>query len=154
MEESEVPGDNPPGFLNQRACCWIWDPLTPGVDRDPAKWAQGTELAGGDFGESESVRRAGRQWEMPLGVSTTIRQMETQSSKVVCVRVLSYFRHVQLFVTPWTVAHQAPLSVRFSRQEYWSVLPCPPPGDLPNPGMEPESPVSPELQVDSLLLSH
>ena len=154
MEESEVPGDNPPGFLNQRGCCWIWDPLTPGVDRDLAKWAQGTELAGGDFGESESVRRAGRQWEMPLGVSTTIRQMETQSSKVVCVRVLSYFRHVQLFVTPWTVAHQAPLSVRFSRQEYWSGLPCPPPGDLPNPGMEPESPVSPELQVDSLPLSH
>ena len=110
-----------------------------------------------NFGEKmndESVRRAGRQWEMPLGVSTTIRQMETQSSKVVCVRVLSYFRHVQLFVTPWTVAHQAPLSVRFSRQEYWSGLPCPPPGDLPNPGMEPESPVSPELQVDSLLLSH
>ena len=154
MEESEFPGDNPPGFLNQRACCWIWDPLTPGVDRDPAKWAQGTELAGGDFGESESVRRAGRQWEMPFGVSAIIRQMETQSSKVVCVHVLSYFRRVQLFVILWTVAHQAPLSVRFSKQEYWSGLPCPPPGDLPNLGIKPESPVSPKLQVDSLPLSH
>ena len=41
------------------------------------------------------------------------------------------------FVTPWTVAHQAPLSVGFSRQEYWSGLPCPPPGDLPHPGMNP-----------------
>ena len=42
-----------------------------------------------------------------------------------------------LFVTPWTIAHQAPLSMGFSRQEYWSGLPCPPPGDLPNPGIKP-----------------
>ena len=45
-----------------------------------------------------------------------------------------------LFETPWIIVHQAPLSVGFSRQEYWSGLPCPPPGDLPNPGMEPISP--------------
>ena len=44
------------------------------------------------------------------------------------------------FVTPWTVAHQAPLSMGFSRQEYWSGLPCPPSGDLPNPGIESRSP--------------
>ena len=50
-------------------------------------------------------------------------------------------------VTPWTVAHQAPLSMGFSRQGYWSGLPCPPPGDLPNPGIEPRSPT---LQADSL----
>ena len=55
---------------------------------------------------------------------------------------------VQLFVIPWTVAGQAPLSLGFSRQEYWSGLPCPPPGDLPNPGIEPRSPA---LQADSLL---
>ena len=61
------------------------------------------------------------------------------------------FRRVRLFVTPWTVAHQAPLSMGFSRQEYWSGLPCPPPGDLSNPGVEPASST---LQVDSLLLSH
>ena len=48
-------------------------------------------------------------------------------------------------VTPWTVAHQAPLSMGFSRQEYWSGLPFPSPGDLPNPGIEPESPVCPAL---------
>ena len=47
--------------------------------------------------------------------------------------------HVRLFVTPWTVAHQAPLSVGFSRQEYWIGLPFPPPGDLPDPGIEPTS---------------
>ena len=44
------------------------------------------------------------------------------------------------FVTPWTVALQAPLSMKFSRQEYWSGLPCPPPGDLPNPGIKPTPP--------------
>ena len=49
------------------------------------------------------------------------------------------------FVTPWTVTHQAPLSMAFSRQEYWSGLPFPFPGDLPNPGIEPMSLVSPEL---------
>ena len=49
---------------------------------------------------------------------------------------------VQLFVTPWTVAHQASLSMGFSRQEYWSGLPFPPGGDLPNPGIEPMSPAS------------
>ena len=48
--------------------------------------------------------------------------------------------HVQLFVTPWTVAHQAPPSMGFSRQEYWSGLPFPSPGDLPDPGIEPGFP--------------
>ena len=47
------------------------------------------------------------------------------------------FSHVQLFATPWTVAHQAPLSMKFSRQEYWSGLPFPTSGDLPDPGIEP-----------------
>ena len=64
---------------------------------------------------------------------------------LVCVCLLSCFSHVQLFVTPWTVAHQAPLSMRFSRQEYWSELPCPTPGDLPNPGIKPKSLMSPAL---------
>ena len=48
--------------------------------------------------------------------------------------------HAQLSATPWTVAHQPPLSMEFSRQEYWSGLPFPPPGDLPNPGIKPTSP--------------
>ena len=62
-----------------------------------------------------------------------------------CVESLSC---VWLFVTLWTVVHQAPLPMGFSRQEYWSELPCPPPGDLSNPGTEPRSLT---LQVDSLL---
>ena len=64
---------------------------------------------------------------------------------------LSCFSRVQRFVTPWTVAHQAPLSMGFSRQEYWGGLPCPAPEDLPDPGIERTSLV---LQADSLLLSH
>ena len=55
--------------------------------------------------------------------------------------------HVQLYVTPWTIDRQAPLSMGFSRQEYWSGYPFPSPGDLPNPGIEPGSP---SLQADSL----
>ena len=53
----------------------------------------------------------------------------------------------------WTVARQAALSMGSSRQEYWSGLPCPPPRDLPDPGTEPPSPVSPALQGDSLPLA-
>ena len=53
--------------------------------------------------------------------------------------------HVRLFATPWAVARQAPLSMGFSRQKYWSELPFPPPGDLPDPGMESVPPVSPAL---------
>ena len=54
---------------------------------------------------------------------------------------------IQLFATPWTIAHQTPLSMGFSRQKYWSGLPCPPPGDLPDPRVESGSPA---LQADSL----
>ena len=60
-------------------------------------------------------------------------------SKHVKVKVKSLSR-VRLFVTPWTVAYQAPLSMGFPRQEYWSGLPFPSPGDLPDPGIEPRSP--------------
>ena len=61
----------------------------------------------------------------------------------VCVCVCVYvFSHVQLSVTPWTVTHQAPLSIEFSRQEYWNGLPFPPPGDLPDSGIKPASLVS------------
>ena len=62
----------------------------------------------------------------------------------VCVKSLS---RVRVFETPWTVVRQAPLSMGFSRQEYWSGLPFPSPGDLPNPGIEPGSPA---LQADAL----
>ena len=66
-----------------------------------------------------------------------------------CLYMLSHFSCVRLFATLWTIAHQAPLSMGFSRQEYWSGLPCPSSGDLPDPGIEPASLVSPALQADS-----
>ena len=56
-------------------------------------------------------------------------------------------------MTPWTVDYQTPLSVGFSRQEYWSGLPCPSPGDLPNPGIEPTSLMSPALARGCLTTS-
>ena len=62
-------------------------------------------------------------------------------SEVPCVCAQS----CQLFVTLWAVAHQAPLSMGFPRQEYWSGLPFPPAGDLPDPGIKPKSPASPAL---------
>ena len=62
-------------------------------------------------------------------------------------RVLSCFSCVQLFAAPWTIARQAPLSMGFSRREYWSELPFPSQRDLPDPGIKPGSPA---LQVDSL----
>ena len=71
-----------------------------------------------------------------------------------CQHNIPVLSNVWLFVTPWTVACQAPLSMGFSRQEYWNGLPFPTPGYLPNPGIEPEAPAVPALQSDSLLLSH
>ena len=62
--------------------------------------------------------------------------------------VLHCFRHVQLFVTLWTVAHETPPSMDFSTQGCWTGLPCPPPVDIPDPGIEAMS--SPALKVDSL----
>ena len=69
--------------------------------------------------------------------------------KMTILCVLSHFSRVQLFVTPCTISFQALLSMGFSRQEYWSELLCPPPGDLPDPGIEP---TSPSLRTDSLPL--
>ena len=76
-----------------------------------------------------------------LGISITI-----------CARMLSCYSRVRLFATPWTVACQDPLSIGFSRQEYWSGLPFPPPQDLPNPRIELVCPEAPALQVDSLTI--
>ena len=71
---------------------------------------------------------------------------ERQCQRMLKVKVKSLSR-VRLFATLWTVAHQAPPSMGFSRQEYWSGLPFPSSGDLPNPGIEPRSPT---LQADAL----
>ena len=69
-----------------------------------------------------------------------------------CCAVLSRYSHVQLFATPWTVTLKVPLSMEFSRQEYWSGLPWPPPGNLPHSGTEPASLCLLLWQVSSLSL--
>ena len=74
-------------------------------------------------------------------------QKRKLEKKPACACVLSCFSCVRLFATLWTVACQAPLYMGFSRQEYWSELPFPSPGDLPYPGIKPKSPA---LQTDSL----
>ena len=78
----------------------------------------------------------------------SVSGQETRShSKRFCRNKVKAFSCVQLFVTPWTVAYQAPPSMVFSSQEYWSGLPFPSLGDLPDPGIEPGLPV---LQADTL----
>ena len=74
--------------------------------------------------------------------------MRTLEPKYSSSNVVKVTRLCPTLATPWTVAHQVPLSMGFSRQEYWSGLPFPSPGDLPNPGIKP---MSPALQADSLL---
>ena len=68
---------------------------------------------------------------------TQIKKLKVYKSCLPVKQDVRMLSHVQLFVTPWTEAIQAPLSMAFSRQEYWSGLPFPPPGDLPHPGIKP-----------------
>ena len=89
----------------------------------------------------------GKEYNMNLGLTDTHYHIQNrQTTKIYLQHLLSHFSHVQLCAaTLWTVAHQVPLSMGFSRQEYWSGLPCPSPGDLPNPGIQPMSFMSPAL---------
>ena len=80
------------------------------------------------------------------------RSVHYNFSTLIHVLVVLVVSHVQFFATPWTVACQAPLSREFSRQEYWSGLPLPTPGDLPNLGIETVSLVLLHWQADSLPL--
>ena len=73
----------------------------------------------------------------------TLKRKKKKTLIIVHSCVLSHFSNAWLFVTLWAVACQAPLSMGFSRQECWSGLPCPPPGDLPDPRIEPEALMSP-----------
>ena len=82
---------------------------------------------------TEALSKIVRMWKQPKCPLT-----EEWIKKMWCIHI---------YVTPWTVAHQAPPSMGFSRQEYWSGLPFPSPGDLPEPGIKPRSPA---LQADVL----
>ena len=92
-----------------------------------------------------SRRREGHNWPLLRGDPEKIvlggRRQHLGRARGMLVPA-SRFSRVQLCVTLWPIACQAPLSMGFSGQEYWSELPCPPPGDLYNPGIKPMSPVS------------
>ena len=83
------------------------------------------------------------KYHLAQGLVLQISKMKPRNMKHACV--LSCFSRVWLFATPWAIARQTPLSMGFSRQEYWSGLPCPPPGDLLDPGIKPTSLLSPAL---------
>ena len=94
-------------------------------------------------------------WQVTTTISLECRHSDTRVYYAFSKYIpLSCFSHVGLFATLRTVAHQAPLSMGFSRQQYWSGLPVLAPGHLPNPGIKPMSPASPALAGDSLPLSH
>ena len=105
-------------------------------------WASWTLVPGREWGDVVQSLRWNWRW-YPRKFHTTWSHEMPESPVHACM--LSCFSHVWLFVTPWTVASQAPLSMGFSRQEYWSGLPCPPPGDLLDSGIEPASLASPAL---------
>ena len=87
--------------------------------------------------ETESIKREAKR---DRGHSFVLSAVYKRSICLNCKVKVKSLSHVQLFATPWTVAYQAPLSIGFSREEYWSGLSFPSPGDLPNPGTEPRSP--------------
>ena len=74
-----------------------------------------------------------------LGSYNSRKKINERILKLLIISNVKSLSHVRLFATPWTVAYQAPPTMRFSRQEYWSGLPFPSPGDRPNPGIEPRS---------------
>ena len=107
-------------------CCCLWAVFSCG------RWISEMNAKLSLFGMLNYLKTLSSDWRWTLGW------------KKWKVKSLS---HVQLFATPWTVVYQAPLSMGFSRQEYWSGLPFPSPGDLPNPGIELGSPT---LQAHAL----
>ena len=93
--------------------------------------------------------------EFQLSLFTLIKRLFSSFLHMcACSVMLSSFSHVWLSATPWTAARQALLFMGFSREEYWSELPCTAPGDLPDPGIELKFPASPALQADSLPMTH
>ena len=109
-------------------------------------WSLRFMAMGGDFlDQGQCLFSAPLEFESQADGTNTVTLGKDYSIKVT-VKVKSLSR-VRLFVIPWTVVYQASLSMGFSRQEYWSGLPFPSPGDLPDPGIKPRSPA---LQADAL----
>ena len=121
-----------PGVGGGQVCCNSWGPESEMTER--LNWTEGS---------------LGYFWELTNFIGWVYLDMLTWKYQKVFISIelfpssiLSHFSHILLFATLWTLAHQAPLSMGFSRQEYWSELPLPPQGDLLDPGTEPASCVS------------
>ena len=134
---------------------WIYDTYSTKWCRK--RWRHGQKMRKLFWREKEFCLQLCWIWKQVSLSGDTLKLGEEIGAKDVDCRVISIkeiveaelclVSHVWLFATPWSVAHQAPLSIEFSRQEYWSGLPYPSQKDLPNLGVEPRSP---SLQVDSL----
>ena len=107
------------------------------------------------YGRQKAISRKGASHITSLSLSFLIcKTLEIyQAQPTLILRVSCLIIHVQLFGTLWTIAHQTPLSMGFSRQEYWNGLQCPPPGYLSNPGIKPTSLMSPALAGVSFITS-
>ena len=133
-------GSSVHGILQARILEWVVISFSRGTSQ-PRDRTRVSRIAGGSF-----IVWATR--EAQSGKEIVKVSLKALPSKLLLL--LSHFSHVQHCVTLWTTAHQVSLSMGFSRQGYWSGLPCPPPGDLPSLGIKPGSPA---LQADSLPLS-
>ena len=136
-------------------------PLSVPPKSQPRPWSSSHTLRSTESGPLSKVRDQGIAPQMHLAFGTTLAPVVSSWGwgkafswgrgdcmpwwGRACACMLSCFSCVRLFVTPWTVALQAPLSMGFPRQQYWSGLPLPPPRDLPDPGIEPVSLESPAL---------
>ena len=134
-----------PGILEGKSTFHIQGTASSG---ETPEWGKPQILCSEKRGEepskpSTNYRVSVLFWTGRPGIHSTLRITKLDFQQSVCSSLI----HVRL-CDPTDCSHQAPLSMGFSRQEYWSGLPCPPPGDLPNPGIEPRSPA---LQADSLL---
>ena len=147
----KVPGAGHPGRGRTYVVLCLFPPPTPTVLFQMINMEPG-------YGRPVAVIGNSFQSEGPKGKPNDERQNRTGFSEssswsvdampchaMLWYAMLSRFSRVRLFVTPWTVARQASLSMDFSRQEHWSGLPCPPPGDHPYSGIEPTYLTSPAL---------
>ena len=134
-----------PGFLSVS-----WVPGTPaGISRPILGQHQSPHVRGSSAGLTGLPREVLKSCPLPLFSASCPYPHSPllwhDACSLTTLFVLSHFIRVRLFATPWTVGHQTPLSMGFSRQEYWSGLLCLPPGDLPDPGIQPASLMSPAL---------
>ena len=117
---------------------------TAGRNINNLRYADDTTLMAESEEELKSLLMKVKEESEKAGFKLNIQRAKIMASAPITswqMCVLSRFSCVWFFVTPWTVVHQAPLSMRFSRQENWGGLPFPSPGDLPNPGIKPMSSV-------------